>query len=124
MPRVRVVEKWEKVVVSTPAAAKRMAQIEAELRLAAALTSLREEAGVSQRQLADAIGVSQPRVAAIERSRNVTIQVLQNYVAALGGRLEVRVVRGKKSIALVGGGPGRAGSSRGRPRQAQRRPGS
>lgn len=116
-----MVEKWEKVVVSTRAAAKRVAQIEAELRLAAALTSLREEAGLSQRQLADAIGVSQPRIAAIERSRNVTIQVLENYVAALGGRLEVRVVRGKKSIALVARGPGGAGSSRGHPRQAQRR---
>jgi transcriptional regulator with XRE-family HTH domain len=98
-----------------------VAQIEAELRLAAALTSLREEAGLSQRQLADAIGVSQPRVAAIERSRNVTLQVLEKYVAALGGRLEVRVVKGKKSIALVAPEQSRAGSTRGRRRHLPQR---
>ncbi|MGD0085139.1 MAG: helix-turn-helix transcriptional regulator [Acidimicrobiales bacterium] len=41
------------------------------------LTALREQAGLSQRELAQRIGVSQPRVAAIERSRHVTIDVLE-----------------------------------------------
>ena len=62
-------------------------------RLAAGLTALREEAGLSQRDLAKRIGVSQPRVAAIERSQNVTLEVLEEYVDALGGQLEVNVVR-------------------------------
>ncbi len=46
------------------------------------------------------LGVSQPRVVAIEHSRNVTIEVLDQYVNAVGGTLEVNVVRGK--IALIG----------------------
>jgi Helix-turn-helix len=50
--------------VSSPGAAGRVAAIEDQLRLAAGLTALREEAGLSQRELAKRIGVSQPRVAA------------------------------------------------------------
>ena len=55
---------WENKVLSSPGAAGRVAAIEDELRLAAGLTALREEAGLSQRELAKRIGVSQPRVAA------------------------------------------------------------
>jgi transcriptional regulator with XRE-family HTH domain len=95
-------KQWEKQVLSKPGAAKRVADIEDELRLAAGLAALREQAGLSQRELAQRIGVSQPRVAAIEQSRNVTIDVLEQYVDALGGTLEVIVVRGSRRTSLVG----------------------
>jgi hypothetical protein len=51
--------------------------------------------------------VSQPRIAAIERSRNVTIEVLDHYVDALGATLEVNVVKGNRKISLVGHTPPR-----------------
>ena len=95
-------KQWEKKVLGKPGAAKRVEDIEDELRLAAGLTALREQAGLSQRQLAQRIGVSQPRVAAIEQSRNVTIDVLEQYVDAVGGKLEVNVVRGNRRTSLVG----------------------
>ena len=94
-------KKWEKKVLAAPGAAERVAEIEEDLRLAAGLTALREQAGLSQRELAQKIGVSQPRIAAIERSRNVTVDVLEQYVSALGGRLEVKVVKGGKTIPLI-----------------------
>jgi transcriptional regulator with XRE-family HTH domain len=94
-------KQWEKKVLSKPGAAKRVAEIEDELRLAAGLTALREQAGLSQRELAERIGVSQPRVAAIERSRNVTLDVLEQYVDAIGGKLEVNVIRGNRKTPLV-----------------------
>jgi transcriptional regulator with XRE-family HTH domain len=96
-------KEWEKKVLDSPGAADRVAEIEEELRLAAGLTALREEAGLSQRELAKRIGVSQPRVAAIERSRNVTLDVLEDYVGAIGGQLEVSVIKGARTIPLVGG---------------------
>ncbi len=96
---------WEKKVLARPGAAERVAEIEDELRLSAGLTALREQAGLSQRELAKLIGITQPRVAAIERSRNVTIEVLEQYVAAVGGRLELNVVRGDQTIPLTGGAP-------------------
>lgn len=100
-------KKWEKKVLAAPGAAGRVAEIEEELRLAAGLTALREQAGLSQRELAQKIGISQPRIAAIERSRNVTVDVLEQYVAALGGQLEVRVVKGSKTIPLISPSPTR-----------------
>lgn len=92
---------WEKKVLAEPGAAERVAEIEDELRLAAGLTALREQAGLSQRDVARLLGVSQPRIAAIEKSRNVTIDVLEQYVDAVGGRLEVTVRRGNRKFALV-----------------------
>ena len=68
------------------------------------LTALREQAGLSQRALADRLGVSQPRIAAIERSKNVTVELLEQYVEALGGHLRVTVVKGNKSITLISSG--------------------
>ncbi|HEU0131615.1 MAG TPA: helix-turn-helix domain-containing protein [Mycobacteriales bacterium] len=92
---------WERRVLSAPGAEERVAEIENELRLAAGLTALREEAGLSQRELAQRAGVSQPRVAAIERSKNVTMDVLEQYVGALGYELQVTAVRGRKKVPLL-----------------------
>lgn len=94
-------KRWEKKVLEAPGAVARVAEIEEELRLAAGLTALREEAGLSQRELAKRMGVSQPRVAAIEQARNVTIDVLEQYIEAVGGRLEVNAVKGKSRIPLI-----------------------
>lgn len=91
---------WEKKVLKSPGAKARVAEIEDELRLASGLTALREQAGLSQRDLARRMGVTQPRVAAIEQSRNVTIDVLEQYVAAMGGRLEMTVVKGRRRAPL------------------------
>ena len=113
---------WEKKVLAAPGAAERVSEIEHELRLAAGLTALREAAGLSQRDLAKRIGVSQPRVAAIERSRNVTIDVLEQYVDAVGGQLEVSVRKGGRRIALlsapVAAKPAKPATARRRPNTA------
>lgn len=93
---------WEKRALAADGAEKRVAEIEQELLLANNLTALREDAGLSQRDLAIRIGVSQPRVAAIERSHNITIEVLDQYVHAVGGSLEVSVVKGQQKISLFG----------------------
>ena len=95
---------WEKEVLATKCAEKRVAEIERELLLASRLTALREGAGVSQRELAKRLGVSQPRVAAIERSHNMTIEVLEQYVEALGAMLEVNVLKGRRKTRLLGTG--------------------
>lgn len=95
-------KEWEKKVLGAPGASERVTEIEEELRLAAGLTALREQAGLSQRELADRIGVKQPRIAAIEKARNVTIDVLERYVDAVGGKLQITVVKGNRKIPLIG----------------------
>ena len=101
---------WERKVLAAPGAVERVAEIEDELRLSAGLTALREQAGLSQRELAERLGVSQPRVAAIERARNVTIDVLDSYVDAVGGQLEIGVRKGSRKIALLSAQPPAPGS--------------
>jgi transcriptional regulator with XRE-family HTH domain len=92
---------WEKKVLNSTGAPERVQEIEEELRLAAGLTKLRENAGLSQRELAERIGVRQPRIAAIERSRNVTFDVLERYIAALGGSIELTVLQNGKRVPLI-----------------------
>ena len=94
-------KRWEKRVLESPGAPERVARVEDELRLAAGLTALREQAGLSQRELAERIGVSQPRIVAIERSKNVTIDVLKQYVRAVGGELEVNVIHAGRRTPLI-----------------------
>jgi transcriptional regulator with XRE-family HTH domain len=94
-------KKWEKKVLKTRGAERRVSEIESELRLAAGLATLREDAGLTQRDLAKKIGVSQPRVAAIEQSKNVTIDVLQQYLGSLGAELEVSAIKGDKRIPIL-----------------------
>jgi transcriptional regulator with XRE-family HTH domain len=96
---------WEGQVLAEPGAAERVAEIEDELRIANGLTALREQAGLSQRDLAKRAGVSQPRVAAIERSSNVTVALLARYVRALGGDLRIQIVSDGVTIPLVGAVP-------------------
>jgi transcriptional regulator with XRE-family HTH domain len=92
---------WEEKVLAAPGAPARVAVIEEELRLAVALTNLREQAGLSQRALGRLMGVSQPRVAAIERSPNVTLDVIAQYAAALGGHVEVTIVKGNDRFRVA-----------------------
>lgn len=104
-------KEWEKKLLEAPGASERVTEIEDELRLAAGLTALREQAGLSQRELAERLGVKQPRVAAIEKAKNVTIDVLERYVDALGGTLQVTVVKGKRRIPLLGTPPAKTKKS-------------
>ncbi|GAA2375103.1 helix-turn-helix transcriptional regulator [Dactylosporangium salmoneum] len=94
---------WEQRVLAVEGAAERVAEVEEELRLAAGLTALRERAGLSQAEVAERIGVSQPRVAAIERSSNITLELLERYVSALlpGGGLEIVAVQGRRRFPLL-----------------------
>lgn len=97
----------EQRVLSRPGAAERVAEIANELRLAVALTALREQAGLSQREVAALLGVSQARVASIEKSRNVTVEVLEKYVQAVGGELEITARRAGKRVTLLSPPAGR-----------------
>ena len=56
------------------------------------LHELRQAVGATQTEVAQDLGVSQPYVAKIEKRGDMSLTTLSSYLAALGGRLEVRVV--------------------------------
>jgi transcriptional regulator with XRE-family HTH domain len=70
----------------------RRARIEREKRTieaALALAQLRSRQNVTQKALAESLGVSQANISRIERGENLYLSTLRDYVAALGGELEV-----------------------------------
>ena len=71
-----------------------------ELRLEQQFAALREARGLSQRQVARLVGVSQPAVAKIEKGtmRNAKLSTLVRYAAALGGRVKVEIVPGPRRV--------------------------
>lgn len=63
-----------------------------ELMLEAGLSSLRQNLELSQRDLAKALGISQPAVAKIEqRGNEIKLSTLKRYVETMGGKLSLAV---------------------------------
>ena len=61
------------------------------------LAEMRTAAGVTQAELADALGVSQARVSKIEHGEISGIDVVRAYVSALGGTIDVVARLGDRS---------------------------
>ncbi|WP_206489920.1 helix-turn-helix transcriptional regulator [Rhodococcus sp. KRD162] len=66
------------------------------------LVEVRREQVTRQEDLADLMGISQPRVSQIERGdlRNTQLGTLESYVEALGGHLRVVADFGDRSVTL------------------------
>jgi hypothetical protein len=65
---------------------------------------LREARGVTQTAVAREMGASQPNISRIERQEDLYLSTLEEYVAALGGHLEINAVFPDGIIALVAPG--------------------
>ena len=67
----------------------------ARLRLEQDLVALRERRGISQRRLAQMVGVSQPVIARIEagRARNLELRTLVKIAAALDSEVQITIRR-------------------------------
>ncbi|QLB19137.1 helix-turn-helix domain-containing protein [Mannheimia granulomatis] len=67
-------------------------QMTEELILEAGLSMLREDLDISQKELAKALGVSQPAVVQMEqRGNDIKLSTLKRYVEAMGGKLSLAV---------------------------------
>ncbi|OOR86634.1 hypothetical protein B0181_11590 [Moraxella caviae] len=65
------------------------------------LAELRKNAKLSQKELAQKIGVSQSAISQIESTNNLEFATLQKYISALGGKLHLSVeINGKHSVLL------------------------
>lgn len=68
----------------------------------AALRRLRLGRRVTQQELADRLGTTQPEISKLERRRDVRLSTMRAYVAALGGRLELAARFGEEESILNG----------------------
>ncbi|GBU10275.1 transcriptional regulator [Gammaproteobacteria bacterium] len=77
---------------------ERIYKIAEEMLLEANIYELRETLQLSQQEIAKAMGISQPSVAAIEKQGNdPRLSTMKRYVEAMGGklRLDVELPTGK-----------------------------
>ena len=85
-----------------PVRAARIDAMEIAIENALALAEMRRSRGVTQRQLAEAMHVSQANISRIEHGEDVQVSTIQRYIAALGGQLELRAVFPDRSEVLIG----------------------
>lgn len=79
-------------VRSRPGAAEEIDARKRAIVAAVRLNELRKQRGQTQAQLADLLGMTQANVSRIERSDNLYLSTLADYVDALGGHIEINAV--------------------------------
>lgn len=79
-------------VRSRPGAAEEIDARKRAIVAAVRLNELRKQRGRTQAQLADLLGMTQANVSRIERSGNLYLSTLADYVDALGGHIEINAV--------------------------------
>jgi DNA-binding XRE family transcriptional regulator len=81
-----------KEILADPKRRSKIEQEKGAIREAVRLAEIREQRKTTQVQLASRIGTTQANVSRIERSDNPYLSTLAEYVAGLGGRLEITAV--------------------------------
>ncbi|KMV34305.1 helix-turn-helix domain-containing protein [Franconibacter pulveris 1160] len=75
-----------------PERRKRVKKMAEESVLEVELQRLRETLAISQQQVAEIMGVTQPAIAALEqRGVDIKLITLKRYIEALGGKLSLKV---------------------------------
>lgn len=70
----------------------RIKQLAGQLLLENQLSRIREELEISQKELAQTMGIKQPSLSAIEnRGNDLKISTMKKYVEAMGGKLRIDV---------------------------------
>ena len=70
----------------------RIQQLAEQLLLENQLSRIREELEISQKELAQTMGIKQPSLSAIEnRGNDLKISTMKKYVEAMGGKLRIDV---------------------------------
>lgn len=70
----------------------RIKQLAEQLLLENQLSRIREELKISQKELAQTMGIKQPSLSAIEnRGNDLKISTMKKYVEAMGGKLRIDV---------------------------------
>jgi ribosome-binding protein aMBF1 (putative translation factor) len=88
-------------VMGRPGAKERQAKLRQETLAEYGLYQLRADAGVSQVQLAERLGVTQPAVSKLEHAEDMRISTLRSYLENLDAvlHLEVELASGRR-VAL------------------------
>jgi transcriptional regulator with XRE-family HTH domain len=80
------------IATRSPESQARIKEMADEMILETGLQLMREELQLSQKSLAETMGVSQPAVTQIEqRGNEVKLATLKRYIEAMGGKLSLTI---------------------------------
>ena len=83
---------WSELMAEMPAERRMRIKEDADtLHREYTLSEIRQQAGLTQCQMAEKLNVSQPAYASFEKSRNLRLATLQKIASALGGKLSFRL---------------------------------
>ena len=85
----RLLDDHEKWMTDDPEYRREYEARESEFAVADALIRARAAAGMTQGDVAAALGVKQPAVARIEAGKNVSLKTLARYAGALGLKVKI-----------------------------------
>lgn len=89
-------------IENDPERMSQVAQYERAMETIVALGEIRSRRQVTQQELAQRLSVTQANISKIEHKEDIYLSTLRNYVAGLGGQLEVRIVFPDETIAIEG----------------------
>ncbi|AFJ48140.1 helix-turn-helix domain-containing protein [Shimwellia blattae] len=82
----------EVIAAQTPESQARINEMAEEMILETGLQMMREELQLSQKAVADAMGIRQPAITQIEqRGNDIKLATLKRYIEAMGGKLSLDV---------------------------------
>ena len=103
------VQEWmDRELARDPKLRREVEEMLTNMRIEQDVAALRELRGVSQKELADMLGVSQPVIGRIEagKAQNLGIRTLVRIAVALGGQVQLSIKADRKPwrpIVLQGG---------------------
>lgn len=68
---------------------QQIAERATKLKQAYQLSQLRQQADISQKELAQKMGVSQANISKVENGNDIQLSTLQRYITALGGKINI-----------------------------------
>ncbi len=92
MPSTKSYRQLHKQVIARTGAIERLAELRKETLAEIELQEIRGVLKLSQTDLAEAMGISQSAVSQFERSDDILISTLDNYVQGLGATLRISAV--------------------------------
>ena len=95
------------VAKMSPESQARIRQRAQELKAGMALDELRAARELTQARLADLLEIDQSSVSKLERRTDMYVSTLRDFIAAMGGKLEIRAIfpEGTVTISQFADGP-------------------
>ena len=98
--RTRSFSELAEPIKADPARRSRVEQHKRAIRDALTLAELRDGVGLSQRDMAEALGQPQANVSRIEHDEDLYLSTLRQYIEVLGGELQIRAIFPEQEVAL------------------------